>query len=124
MGDSRTAIYWFMRFVSIVRMFIRAERIGIWDLHIKAFQDMLPYFASSGHSNYSQCAHLYLQESSYVYGCLRKAMSNGLLTIRRSLSLFWSGIWTDMTIEQCLMRSDKTTGGLINITHIDAARTK
>ena len=43
MGDSRTAIYWFMRFVSIVRMFIRAERIGIWDLHIKAFQDILPY---------------------------------------------------------------------------------
>ena len=29
-----------------------------------------------------------------------------------------------MTIEQCLMRSSKTNGGLINITHKEAAKTK
>ena len=41
-GDSRTARYWlmFIRFVSIVRMFIRAERTGNWDLHIKTSQDV------------------------------------------------------------------------------------
>ena len=53
-GDSRTARYWFMfmSFASIVKMFIRAERSGDWDLHIKASQDMLPCFGASGHSNY------------------------------------------------------------------------
>ena len=57
-------------------------------------------------------------------GCLGKAMSNGLFTIRRNPSLLWNGMWTDMTIEQCLMRSGKTTGAFINITHNDAARAK
>lgn len=47
-------------------------------------------------------------------------MSNGLLTVRRNPSLFLSGTWTDMTIEQCLLQSS----GLINITHNDAARAK
>ena len=47
-------------------------------------------------------------------------MSNGLLTIRRSPFLFWSGTWTDMTTEQYLLQSS----GLINITHNDAARAK
>ena len=32
----------FMSFASIVRMFIRAERSGNWDLHIKASQDISP----------------------------------------------------------------------------------
>ena len=55
---------------------------------------------------------------------LGKATSNSLFNIRRNPSLFWNGTWTDMTIEQCLMRSGKTTGALINITHNDAARAK
>jgi hypothetical protein len=36
---------------------------------------------------------------------------NGYFTLRRTHK-FWSGVWTDMTIEQVLMRSMKTTGGL------------
>ena len=74
----------------------------------------------SHHLNYWKCAHLYLQESSYICGCLRKAMSNGFLTTRRNPFLFWSGTWTDVTIEQCLLQCS----GLINITHNDAARAK
>ena len=104
-GDSRTARYWlmFMRFISIVRVFIRVERTGNWDLHSKASQDILPFFAASGHNNNPKCARIYLQESSYMCGCHRKAMSDGLFSIRRNPSLFWSGTWTDLTIEQCLM---------------------
>ena len=76
-GNSRTARYWlmFMRFISIVRVFIRVERTGNWDLHSKASQDILPSFAASGHNNNSKCARIYLQESSYMCGCHRKALS-------------------------------------------------
>ena len=104
-GNSRTARYWlmFMRFISIVRVFIRAERTGNWDLHSKASQDILPSFAASGHNNNSKCARIYLQESSYMCGCHRKAMSDGLFSIRRNPSVFWSGTWTGLTIEQCSM---------------------
>ncbi len=54
--------------------------------------------------------------------CLQKPSEDGHLTIRRNKSQFWSGIWSDMAIQQCLMRSDKTPGGLINITHNKSAK--
>ena len=56
--------------------------------------------------------------------CLEATMEKGLFTIPRNESLFWSGTWPDMSIEQCLMRSAKTQGGLINITHNESARSK
>ena len=83
----------------MVRVFIRVERIGNWSLHSKASQGILPSFAASGHNNNSKCARIYLQESSFMCGCHRKAMSDGLFSIRRNLSLFGSGTWTDLTIE-------------------------
>ena len=51
---SRTGKLWtmYMDFVLVVRLFIRAERTGIWILHVKATQLMLPFFAAAGHDNY------------------------------------------------------------------------
>lgn len=37
--------------------------------------------------------------------------TEGFFTIRRT-DKFWSGVWSDMTIEHVLMRSMKTQGGL------------
>lgn len=124
--QSRTGKLWvmFMNFVAIIRMFIRAERTGNWTLHIKATQDMLPYFAAAGHNNYTKGCHLYLQDSQDLCPCLHKPLNDGLFTVCRNSTQFWSGAWIDMTIEQCLMRAGKTEGGLINITHKEAARTK
>ena len=36
---------------------------------------------------------------------------NGLHAVRRS-DRYWNGLWSDLTIEQTLMRSIKTRGGL------------
>ena len=51
-------------------------------------------------------------------------MEDGQFTIRWNPYLLWSVTWSDMTIEQCLMRAGKTERGLINITHKEAAKTK
>ena len=124
--SSRTGKLWlqFTEFVSIVQMFIRAERIGDWNLQLKATQDMLSFFAAAGHNNYAKCCRLYLQDCNDLCPCLVQAMEDGQFTIRRNPHLLWSGTWSDMTIEQCLMRAGKTQGGLINITHKEAAKTK
>ena len=46
------------------------------------------------------------------FNALRKWKGEqGFFTVRRSNKL-WAGIWTDMTIEQVLMRAMKTNGGL------------
>jgi len=113
----------FMNFVSIIRLFIRAERTGNWQLYLKCTQDMLPYFAAAGHNNYTKCCRLFLQDAQNLCSCMATSLEEGLFTVRRNKSLYWSGTWSDMAIEQCLMRAAKTSGGLINITHREAART-
>lgn len=42
---------------------------------------------------------------------LRKRITTSFFTIRRS-DKFWSGVWSDSTIEQVLMCSMKSNGGL------------
>jgi hypothetical protein len=44
---------------------------------------------------------------------LKKISADGGFTIRRT-DKFWSGTWSDMTIEHSLMKSMKTTDGLIH----------
>ena len=76
---------------------------------------MLNLFAATGHSNYAKSARLYLQmmkELPTTFPDLYEQFThNGYHTVRRS-NRFWSGIWTDLAIEQALMRSLKTRGGL------------
>lgn len=38
--------------VQILILFTRARRDGIWELHLSAFQSMLPYFMRCNHTNY------------------------------------------------------------------------
>ena len=87
--------------------------LGNWMLHLKATQDMLPGFAAAGHNNYTRCFRLYLQGSQELCPCLARPMQEGWFTIRQNEEPFWSGTWSDMTIDQCLMRAGKTHGGLM-----------
>ena len=100
---SRTAKSWlqYQRYVNVLKSFIRAERTGNWSL--------------PGHINYAKCARLHLQnmlhlevEHPWVY---EEFAAHGFHTIRRS-DRFWAGIWSYLAIEQVLMRSFKSRGGL------------
>ena len=102
----------------------RAERTGDWSLHLHATEQMLPFFAAAGHNNYLKSVLLYLQDAQNLCNCLKSKYEKGLFIIWRKDKLFWSGTFTDQVIEQDLMLLGKSEGGLINITHKDAARTK
>ena len=60
---TRTAMPWlqYLDMVYVLQRFIKAERMANWKLHIQTVQDMLPYFAASGHSLYEKSAYVYLQ---------------------------------------------------------------
>ena len=47
---SRTASLWlqYMEMIDLLRKFVKAERLGDWDLHLQSLHEMLPYFAASG----------------------------------------------------------------------------
>ena len=75
---------------------------------------MLPYLAGSGHNLYVKSAHVYLQdmlELEQTHPNLDAAFKSGLNVVRRS-DRFWCGLSTDLVIEQALMRSIMSIGGL------------
>ena len=112
-----TAQLWvqYLDMVSIVHDFIRAERMGNWTEHLKAVKRMLPYFHAAGHFLYAKSSHLYLQDMLAIEESMDQLtfqrFTDGFFTVRRS-NKFNSGTWTDMIIEQTLMKSMKMEGGL------------
>ena len=100
--------------VDILRSFIRAERTANWELHLKALTRMLPYLAASGHNLNVKCARLYLQSMTDLrtdHPDVYRDFLSGLHVTRRS-DQFWAGLSIDLVIEQVLMGSLKTSGGL------------
>ena len=75
---------------------------------------MLSLFAASGHPNYAKSARLYAQQMmslSKKHPWLHEQFENGKHAVRRS-QRYWAGLWSDLVIEQTLMRSVRSTGGL------------
>ncbi|GBM29818.1 hypothetical protein AVEN_48269-1 [Araneus ventricosus] len=77
---------------------------------------MLVHLHAAGNIHYAKSVHLYLQNMSKLKTTLsdqefERFVSQGYFTVRRS-DQFWCGFWTDMTVEQVLMRSMKVIGGL------------
>ena len=114
----RTAKVWIQHFDHVITLlrFIRAERTGDWDLHIMSVREMLHTFHAAVYLPYAKSAQLYLQEMERIEEILHaddfeKYINQGCFTILRT-NKFWAGVWTDMTIEQVLMKMMKVQGGL------------
>ena len=55
MRDKRTAKLWlkYLEMVEILLSFIKSDRTGNWQLHLKMGQAILPFLAAAGHNNYA-----------------------------------------------------------------------
>ena len=76
---------------------------------------MLPYFAAAGRGQYAKALRLYLEQMKMYdlqYGALIKTFKVAIVHTVRYTDHEWSGIWTDLSIEQQLMRAVKSSGGL------------
>ena len=116
MGVHRTVRLWFMymHLVSILRSFIRSARTGNWALYLQVFHEMLPYFAAAGHNNYTKSLMLYLQKMEALpvtHPDVYARFQEGYFVVRRSDS-HWTGMFSDLCIEQVLMGGVKLVGGL------------
>ena len=98
--------------VSLLKKYITASRTGNWELHIRTTQEMLPYLSAAGHYNYAKSCHIYLQEMLALdksNPIVKEYFEKGLFVIRRS-DRYWGGLPPNLTIEQTLMRTMKSTG--------------
>jgi len=116
LSKRRTARLWlqYVDMVHILLTFIKAERTGNWDLHVEMMKMMLPYLAAAGHNNYTKSLHLHLQDMEKLpdlHPEVYEQFQRGCHVIRRS-NRYWAGLSPDLVIEQVLMRSVKTVGGL------------
>ena len=116
LASSENASLWlqYMEMINILRKFIRVERTGNWGLHLQALFEMLSFLAASGHNNYTKSLWIYLKQmSSLKDDCpvVYDHFQNGFHVVRSVR--FWGGLSTDLIIEQVLMRSMKTSVGLI-----------
>ncbi|CAC5379455.1 unnamed protein product [Mytilus coruscus] len=105
---------WYTDMVDLLRKFIKAERTGNWTLHLQIIKEMLPYCDAAGHHLYLKSAYVYMQqmhELSRTNPAINETLVSGFHVIKRS-DRFWSGLSSDLVIEQVLMRGIKTTGGL------------
>ena len=114
--QSRSSKLWvaYMNMVKSARMLLMADRMGSWERHLSAVAECLPIFAATGHYNYLKSAHLYLQNMQNLETkdpAVFRKIQDGFHVIRRS-DKFWAGLGSDLVIEQTLMRSLKSTGGL------------
>ena len=77
-------------------------------------RQMRPYFASSSHNLYAKSAYIYLQkmlELPETHPDIHRSFLDGCHVIRSS-NRYWAGLSSELIIEQVLMRSIKTNGGL------------
>lgn len=138
----KTAKLWiqYMRMFQTAKCFLRSEKMGDLLSQLKYIEQMLPYFHAAGHFNYARSAHLYVQEMRGYIRDMEESIqadptndarkteyhnfvTNGFNTIRRT-DKFWSGTFTDMTIEQDFMKMVKVGGGLVNRGFNTGATTK
>lgn len=115
--DNKTLQLWIMyfRMISVLNDFLYAERTGDWNLHLKSIQLMIPFFHVSGHLPYAKSATIYLQDMKDLKTTMDPSdyenfTTKGYWTVRRK-DKYWSGNFTDQTIEQTLMKLLSVQGG-------------
>ena len=116
-SKSRTCALWFnyLMYVEIIQQYIEAERKNDWSSHVSLTKQIINLFAATGHNNYAKTCRLYIQSISHLerdYPEIFEQFTAGNHTVKHSEKT-WSGIWTDLSIEQILMRSLKGRGGVI-----------
>ena len=107
---SCTALLWlqYMEYVDVVKEFLSAERTSNWYLHLQAVHKMMNLFAATGHVNYARSSRnvqemLSLAETN---PWLSEQFQEGRHAVRRS-GRYWAGLWSDLVIEQTLMRKQR-----------------
>ena len=52
----------FLEYVDVMKLFIRAEWLGDWEMHLTATKSILKFFAATGHFNYAKSPCMYLEQ--------------------------------------------------------------
>ena len=118
--DPNAAFWWdYMNMVSILLCFTRAQRDGLWDVHLYAFKRMLPFLFRYDHINYARWGTVYLAEMSVLPREVLSEFQEGNFVVKRTDRCF-NQVSADQSTEW-LNATGKKSGGLVGITRIATA---
>jgi len=126
--QSATFAYWdtFMQGVGTLLRLLRAERDGLFELHLIAVCETIPWCRAADRGNYVRYLPGYLndmitlqqkQPKSYKY------LQDGGFVVRRSSGRF-NAVASDQALEQTINREGKSQGGVIGFTLRKGALTR
>ncbi len=101
--------------VLIIMLYMRSEKEGEFQLHLRAIELMLPYFFSAGHIHYARYATYYMTSMKALPNHVLQHFTKVDHTVR-CIDGIRNGIWLDMFIETTFMRHGKGKHGIIGIT--------
>ena len=78
----------YMDMISTLLLFTRAQRDGIWELHLEAFRRMLPCFLRYDHYNYARWGPVYLAEMHQLPPDVLSEFQKGNFVVKRSAGRF------------------------------------
>jgi hypothetical protein len=99
---------------------IRAEREGLWSLHLQSVCNMLPYFFITNRTNYSRWTPVYILDMLNIPNEVKLAFDSGEFAIHQKTGTF-NGIWSDMATEKTFIKESKGNGGIVGLTRKKSA---
>ena len=126
--QSATFAYWdtFMQGAGTLMRLLRAERDGLFELHLIAVCETIPWCRAADRGNYARYLPGYIndmitlqekQPKSYQY------LQDGGFVVRRSSRCF-NAVASDQALEQTINRDGKSQGGVIGFTSRKGALTR
>ena len=109
----------YMQMVQILLLFTRAQREGNWELHLHAFQSMLPLFMRYDHTNYARWGTMYLNDMHQLPPRIEQEFRSGNFVVKRS-SRHFNQVDPDQS-QEWLNGTGKRVGGIVGITKTPTA---
>ena len=115
--DPNTEFWWnYMEKVSSLLYFTRAQRDGLWELHLYAFRHMLPCFFRYDHVNYARWGTVYLDEMAKLPPDILCEFQQGTCVVMHATRRF-NQVSPDH-ITEWLNATGKKSGCLVGITKV------
>jgi hypothetical protein len=111
---SQTFAYWeeYIKMIELLLQYIRAEREGLWELHLSTTAAMLPYFFACGHVIYARWVSVYIADMRLLPAIspeVHHEFEAGGFGVRRT-DVPFNQVWSDMALEQSVNRHVKSRG--------------
>ena len=114
-GNVNNEFWWnYMEMISILLQFIRAQRVGNWDLHIESFTSMIKYFMRYHHHNYARWGPVYVTEMHQLPDEILELFRQDHFVVKRSRRKF-NQVDPDQA-QEWLNGTGKRGGDIVGIT--------